>query len=265
MAMRVWLALVVILTLWPLAAEERALTIEDRVELVRGLTAEFATAQAFLPRSKKPLPFKSDGTYDKKAWLEVGSERGPAARVGDLIKITKVTIKSDRILLQINGGMKGGRKWYDRIQVGMGRGTTPVSRGSYSLAPSGTNIGLLFPGRIPTLRTDGVKKILSPILDFNMRSATEQYVEKLPPEIQTAIKENKAVEGMNKEQVLLALGRPRHKIRETKDGVQLEDWIFGTPPGRIVFVTFEGDKVVRVKETYAGLGGEVAPPLKTPR
>jgi hypothetical protein len=47
--------------------------------------------------------------------------------------------------------------------------------------------------------------------------------------------------------------------------VQLEDWIFGTPPGRIVFVTFEGDKVVRVKETYAGLGGEVAPPLKTPR
>ena len=26
-------------------------------------------------------------------------------------------------------------------------------------------------------------------------------------------------------------------------------------------MTFEGDKVVRVKESYAGLGGSVAPPL----
>ena len=47
---------------------------------------------------------------------------------------------------------------------------------------------------------------------------------------------------------------------ETKDGLELEDWVYGTPPGRIVFVTFNGDKVIKVKESYAGLGTQVADP-----
>jgi len=85
------------------------------------------------------------------------------------------------------------------------------------------------------------------------------------PEIRAAVEEKRAVEGMDKDQVFLALGQPKHKVRETKDGQELEDWVYGTPPGRIIFVTFHDNKVIRVKETYAGLGGEVAPPLQTPR
>src|SRR5438552_695293 len=46
-------------------ATDKKLTDEDRVELLRGLTAEFATVKSFLPRSKKPLPFESNGTWDK--------------------------------------------------------------------------------------------------------------------------------------------------------------------------------------------------------
>jgi hypothetical protein len=262
--LRGWLIFLIVPACLPLLAKDKELTFDERVELVRGLTAEYATAKAFLPRSKKALSVNSDGTYDKKQWEEIGREKGPAARVGDLVQITKITLEDDRIVFEINGGMKGGRKWYDRIQVGVGTRTTPVGSGSYSMAPSGTTIALVFPKRLPSLSSDKVKELLAPVLDFNMRSATEQYVESLPPEIQTAIKEKKAVEGMDKDQVLLALGQPRHKVRETKDGVELEDWIYGTPPGRIVFVTFNGNKVVRVKEDYAGIGGEVAPPLPTP-
>jgi hypothetical protein len=65
---------------------------------------------------------------------------------------------------------------------------------------------------------------------------------------------------MNREQVVMALGRPAHKSRETKDGIEEEDWVYGTPPGRITFVTFSGDKVIKVKESYAGLGTQVADP-----
>jgi hypothetical protein len=43
--------------------------------------------------------------------------------------------------------------------------------------------------------------------------------------------------------------------------VELEDWVYGKPPGKIVFVTFKGNKVIRVRERYASLGGSVAPPL----
>jgi hypothetical protein len=95
------------------------------------------------------------------------------------------------------------------------------------------------------------------VLDFEKHSATEIYSETLPPEVQTAIKEKRAREGMTHEQVIMALGRPVYKSRETKDGLELEDWVYGRAPGKITFVTFNGDKVIKVKEEYAGLGNQV--------
>ncbi len=249
----------------PCWAAERKLTSDERVELIRGLTAEYATAKTPLPRSKKPLIFNTNGNFDAALWSEIGKQNGPAARVGDLVKVTKVTLEDDRIVLEINGGLKSGRKWWEGIQVGIGTSTTPISAGSQTVAPSGTTVALVFPGRITPMKAEEVKKVLAPIMDFNQRSAAEQYVDTLPPEIQQAVKEKKAVEGMNRDQVILALGRPDSKVRETEGGVETEDWIYGKPPGRIVFVTFEGDKVVRVRESYAALGGTIAAPLPDPR
>ncbi len=49
--------------------------------------------------------------------------------------------------------------------------------------------------------------------------------------------------------VLAALGRPDQKVREQNDqGIETEDWIYGNPPAKTVFVTFQGDKVIRVKQ-----------------
>ncbi len=246
------------------ADKPRPLTPEERIELIRGLTAEYATARVLLPRSKKALALENSGAYDKAEWQAVAREHGPAARVGDLVQITKVSLEDDRIVLEINGGFRGGRKWYERVHVSTGTRTVPLGSGPYTAAPGGTSIAILFHRRLPPLKAAEVKKLLAPILDFERRSATEQYVETLPAPIQQAIKERRAVEGMDRDQVLLALGRPVRKVRETVDGRELEDWIYGQPPGRMVFVTFEGNKVVRVKETYAGLGSE-APKLEVPR
>jgi hypothetical protein len=77
----------------------------------------------------------------------------------------------------------------------------------------------------------------------------------LPAPVKQAITDKKAIEGMDRDQVLLAMGMPRRKVRETKDGIDTEDWIYGEPPGRITFVTFTGAKVSKVRESYAGLGG----------
>jgi hypothetical protein len=252
-----------ILLFVPLLSAEK-LNFEERIKIVRGLTAEYATVKAFLPRSKKPLPFDASGTYDKKAWEDVGREFGPAARVGDLVQITKVDLQDDKIELEINNGMKGGRKWYERIEVGMGTRTTPISSGQ-SNAPGGTTIAILFNQPLKPMEAADIKKILAPIFDFDRRSATEIYTETLPPEIQQAIKEKRAREGMDREQVMLALGRPENKVRETRDGAELEDWVYGKPPGKITFVTFHNNKVIKVKESYAGLGAEAAPPLTVPR
>jgi hypothetical protein len=218
-----------------------------------------------LPRSKQPLDFNINGSYDRDVWAQIGKQNGPAARVGDQIQVTRVTIEKDRLLLEINGGIRGGGHWYDHVQGGMGGGPTrPINQGPSSNPSTGTYIQLLFHGPVTAMKASEIKEILAPVLQFDQRSASEIYSQKLKPEVQKAISEKRARVGMDRDEVFLALGRPERKLRETKDGVDLEDWIFGRPPGKMVFVTFEGNKVVKVKETYAGLGAEAAAPLEVP-
>jgi hypothetical protein len=257
--MRSWTLLLLIAPAAFAAPADEKLESEDRIEIIRGLTSEYATMKITLPRSKKALPFESTGKYDAQQWEEMGKQLGAAARAGDLIQITRVTLDSDKIELEINGGIKSGRKWYDHVSVGMGNPSGQI--GQSGTPTQGTNMVILFHKPLGPMKTADLKKMLAPIMDFEKRTATELYSETLPPEVQAAIKEKRAMEGMDREQVILALGRPVHKSRETKEGVELEDWIYGKPPGRITFVTFEGNKVVKVKESYAGLGVEAAAPL----
>jgi hypothetical protein len=267
--MRTWAAgFAILLTqVTPLVSGADRLTEPDRIELMRGLSSEYATVKQFLPRSKKPLPFESTGTFDKKQWQAAAREFGPAARVGDLVQVTKVIFETDKLVLQINGGFKGGRKWYQGVEIGGGMGgggsTAPIAAGD-SNAVSGTTIEILFHKPLEPIKAAEIKKMLAPVLDFERRTATELYAENLPPEVQKAIRTKKVIQGMDRDQVLLAMGHPDHKSREVKDGVELEDWIFGQPPGKITFVTFNGSKVIKVKEEYAGLGTQVADP-KVPR
>ena len=126
-------------------ADDQKLTEDDRVEILRGLLSEYATVKAYLPRSKKPLPFDASGQYDKQYWAQAGQQFGPAARVGDLVQITHVAIENNQIVLEINNGMKGkgSGSWRDHVQVGVGPTMSPINRQQNSNAPSGTSIALL--------------------------------------------------------------------------------------------------------------------------
>jgi hypothetical protein len=230
------------------------------VELMRGLMAEYAKAKVLVPRSRRNLEVNSDGTYDKKEWQTIAKESGPAARVGDMIQITKVDIESQKIVLQLNNGLKGGRHWYDGVNVGMGPSNNPsqvpVGNGD-SNAPGGTTVELVFHKPLEPIKASEVKKMLAAVLDFDEHSATELFSETLAPGTKKAIQEKRAMIGMTRDQVVLAMGRPKYKPREIKDGLETEDWVYGSAPGKITFVTFSGDKVIKVKESYAGLGTDV--------
>ncbi len=241
------------------------LSFDERMEIERGMNAEFATAKVLLPHSKKPLVIHSDGQYDQSAWSALVDEQGPAARLGDQIQITRVQIESNRIVFEINGGTHSGH-WYDHVEVGMGGGMSPVNGNQNGQQANGCRIALVFPGAVPSLKADQIRHMLSPIFDFEKHSAAKQYVEQLPAPIQQAIKEQHAIEGMDHDQVLLAMGKPRSKSRETNaDGDELEDWVYGDPPGKMTFVRFNEGKVVKVENSYANVGGMTAPPLPEPR
>ena len=234
---------------------------QDRVELVRGLLAEFASAKVLVPRSKRPLEFEATGSYDKAAWSRDrpterpgGAHRRPGAdhQGGDRIRPHRTRVERR---------FQRGKEVVPRVQIGggMGGGTpVPISRDPNSNAPGGTSIAVLFHKPIEPVKAAEIKKMLAPVLDFDKRSATEIYAETLSPEMKQNIKEKRVTVGMDRDQVVMALGRPTHKSRETLDGLEVEDWVFGAPPGKITFVTFNGDKVIKVKESYAGLGTEVA-------
>lgn len=256
-------ALAGIASLPVLYAADQKLSEDERIELIRGLTAEYATVKMTLPRSPKPLPVESDGSWDNEPWAAAG-KYGRAAKAGDIVEITKVSIENDKIVLEINYGAKGrAGHWYDHVQGGMGTTTVPISQQQQGItAEGGTSLALLFKKPVPPLKADDIKKMLAPVLTFGKETVTENYVDNLPAPVQKAIKQNKALVGMDRDQVLLALGRPRHKERNvSKDGTETEDWIYGDPPGKITFVTFAGSKVIRINEAYADIGGSTAPPL----
>jgi hypothetical protein len=54
---------------------------------------------------------------------------------------------------------------------------------------------------------------------------------------------------MDPQTVIAAIGRPDKKVRQTnQDGIETEDWIYGNPPAKTIFVTFVGERVLRVEE-----------------
>ncbi|HWE50846.1 MAG TPA: hypothetical protein VG273_13720 [Bryobacteraceae bacterium] len=242
------------------------LTEDEKIALVRDLSSEYAKVKGNLPRSKKALEFNVDGTWNLKQWSEAQKQFGLVARLGDKVQITQVTLDGDKILFDINGGLKGPKGgWKNHIQIGMGSpyGGQPMGNVS-GPGTIGTTIELNFHKPLENLTSDDVKTLLSPIFEFDKHSAVKLYSETLSPTMQKAVAEKRAMVGMDREQVTLALGHPDHKYRESKEGIDTEDWIFGTPPGKITFVTFEGNKVIRVKDEYAGLGIQAGSAQPTP-
>jgi hypothetical protein len=223
---------------------------QSKLTIVRFVDGEFAKVVQPLPHEKTGYKIPVGKPLDVKALQNEVRREGAIASPGDTVQITSLEFRAKEIAVQINGG--GRKKFHlrDHLQVGMGGGMPPPSMDdSHPDEGRGTTIILDYGRSLPDLGPDDVKHDLSVLLDFTKeRSATVNWIDTLPPEFQQAIKEHRAMVGMDQEMVIAALGRAEHKVRE-KDaqGNDTEDWIYGTPPAKTTFVTFIGDKVVRVK------------------
>jgi len=203
------LALILILAVASarLHADSKKLTEDQRIEILRGLSSEYAKIKVQLPRTKKILEFSTDGTWDHDVWQAAFKEFGAAGRIGDLIQVTHVDIDKDRIVLDLNGGMKGGkRKFMDHVQIGMGTQTSPVT-GPATNAPAGTTIALTFGGPIGEVTSAEIKKMLQPILDFEKESVTANYVDTLPEPIKVAVKSKNGHRGNESRSSLAGCGQ----------------------------------------------------------
>ena len=114
----------------------------------------------------------------------------------------------------------------------------------------GSTVYLEFTKTIPDLTPNDLKQLLAPFLDFTkQRSASVQWFDTLPPDVKKAITDRRPIPGMDREMVVAAIGRPDHKVRERdSEGNDIEDWIYGQPPSKTVFVRFTGERVTSIKQ-----------------
>ena len=55
-------------------ADSKKLTEDQRIEILRGMMAEYAKIKTLLPISKHPLEFNTDGTWDQNKWKAAEKE-----------------------------------------------------------------------------------------------------------------------------------------------------------------------------------------------
>ena len=220
---------------------------DAHIVLIRGLSSEVAVAKVPLPRGKHGVLIDSKGNLDQsKATAELRLN-GVAISPGMPVEITRVTFKGNEMIFELNHGGKSGKKWYQRIQVGMGPGTQPVMTDNNQVLAYGSSISLKLPGEVDTVTVPQVKQLRATALDFERHSPTALYSPSVPPKFKDAIKNHQVLVGMDRDSVLSAKGPPDRKIREARENSEQEDWIYGLPP-HVLFVSFDGETVVKVQQ-----------------
>jgi len=232
----------------PATSAKQPISIETRMKLVRTLNAEFVLAKKPFPMGDKGLTIRNgEVSPSDAALIGMVANNGATARTGDKAQITNIDFKDNKIIFEINGGPKKKQKWYQRIRIASSGGETAIAPQSDPNA-KGSVVTLVFDKYVPDLTVDEVKKLLEPVLQWGAgKSATDVYMDSLPPKVREAIKNHEPLVGMKKEMVVETKGRPDQKIREKDGETEYEEWLYGMPPADTYFVRFVGDECTQIK------------------
>jgi len=221
---------------------------QGKLDLVRYVDGEYAKVLVPLPHEKRGFKVAVGKPLNVKDLQYELRHNGAIANPGDTVQITKLEFHAKDIAVQINGG--GRKKFHlrEHLQVSMGGGMSAPPVADHPNEGRGTTIILDYGRAVPDLTPDQLKEQLSQFLDFSKHSAAVNWFDTLPPKVQQAIREHRAIVGMDEEMVIAALGRADHKVREQNaQGQNTTTWIYGTPPAKTVFVIFMHEKVTKVQ------------------
>ena len=247
----------------PSAAPNKNSTLQEtsKLELIRYVSGEFAKARKPIPGGKDGFTLFAEKPLDEQTLNRAVTQHGAAVNTGDNAQVTKLEFHEHTIVIDVNGGGRPRKNWRDHIQIGMGGAPIPQTS-TTETNPNGDpgppgfqqgrggTIFLQFAKNVPDLTPEQLKDLLAPFLDFSkVRSASVQWFDTLPPEMKKAITDRHAVVGMDREEVVAAMGKPDRKVRERDaQGNDTEDWIYGHPPEKTIFVHFTGEHVTGIKQ-----------------
>jgi hypothetical protein len=221
---------------------------DARFEILRTVMADQAAARIAMPFGTNGVDVTDAGEVNKEKVEADIKKNGQSIDVGKVVTVTEISFGDKQIDIELDGGGKNKKGFLDRLEVGVGTQTRPVSTDDPKKA-KGSKVVLKFAGKVPPdLTPEQLKQFLAPVLDFEKRNFLKTGIDALPPEFQEAVKIKEARIGMDRSTVIMALGRPDKKIREKVEGIDTEDWIYFQRGLRAQFVTFENDVVVRIRQ-----------------
>jgi hypothetical protein len=244
------------------SAPKKSSTLQEssKLNLIRYVSGEFAKARKPIPGGKDGFAMPAEKPLDEDSLNKAVTLHGAAVNTGDNAQITKLEFREHEIVVDVNGGGRPKKNWREHIQFGMGgsiptASTTTTDPNGQKGPPGfqqgrGGTIFLQFTKNVPDLTPDQLKQLLSPFLDFaKERSASVHWIDTLPPEMKKAITDRRPVIGMDRDEVVAAIGKPDRKVRERDaQGNDTEDWIYGHPPAKTIFVHFTGERVTGIKQ-----------------
>jgi hypothetical protein len=233
--------------------DQRKLTTRDRRQLILAFTAEQGFARRPLPLDSHGLVLRANGDLkpDGMDYEELLQRKGVSSKPGDRLVISDIKIDPDKIVFLFNGGPDRKHKYLRHIQIGAGMGTSPVVQDD-GQEPVGSRLTLTFEKYVPDITPDQLRSLIQPVMDFNVKTPMEAYVDTLPAKLKDAILNHHVLVGMDRKMVVYALGQPHDKTREQNNGVPFEEWIYGEAPQTTQFVRFVGERVVQVEIAAVG-------------
>jgi hypothetical protein len=232
----------------PLPAQ---LSRDARYDILRTVVADQAAARVALPFGSDGVEIDDSGKINQDKLTKDLQRNGQSVEAGKVVTVTAVAFDDNKIEVELDGGGKNKKSVLDRIQIGMGTGsqTVPVSRDDKTAKAKGSKIVLRFASKVPSdLSPTRLKELLDPLLDFNKHNFMKTGIDALPPEFQEAVKAKEARIGMDRSTVIMALGRPNNRFYEKKEGIQNEQWMYQLRGYHTLFVTFEDNVVVEIKQ-----------------
>ncbi len=234
--------------------ESEKLSDTQRREIIRAFTAENVFVHRVFPMGRTGLRIENGRVTPSDMEVRaMAAQQGLAAKPGDRAKITDVRFLSKSIVFEINGGPVKKKKWYERLEISAGggssaaNGTGPVDESKLYSNAQGSFVMIQFKDHIPAITPDQVRSMLEPVFDFKAASVAEAYQRAMPPKIADAIKNHKALVGMDKEMVQYAKGQPPRRYRDRDGDRDYEEWIYGQPPQPVEFIRFIGEHVARIE------------------
>ena len=223
---------------------------DAKYEILRTVIADQAASRIALPFGDDGVEVSDSGQVNTDKLNKDIKKNGQSIETGKIVTVTDISFDDDKIAIELDGGGKNKKSFFDRIQVGVGTGntTTPVGRDDKTAKAKGSKIVVRFAKKVPSnLTPEQLREILSPILDFNKRTFMKTGIEALPVEFQEAVKAKEAKIGMDRSTVLMAIGRPDKKFRDPAN-TAYEQWLYYLRGLRALFVTFEDNVVVQIRQ-----------------